>query len=413
MTTTLSGTPDTAPLPLLDDLRGIPLRFWALAVVGSAVALVFALQTDWTPFGYNQDSLQGTAWGDLADDVSTVLLTLVPLVALRLPFLAGLLAYLPFVATAFDGRHSWPFTIFLALVAAAMVALWRSPRAAIALGVAALVPVATTLLTWSVISLPYDFDIVSTSRTGDRWWTAAMFGLAVAAALGIAQLLKRTWWSSQRAAGLEARAADVERESTVLSERARLAHDLHDVVAHHVSLIAVRAETAPYTVPDLSPAAATLMSAIADDSRRALDELRGVLGVLRRSEDPGAGDRAPAPQPGAGDLERLVEEARAAGSPVALEASGLCDVPAATGYVVYRVVQEALTNARRHAPGAPVEVVARAAGDVVEVTVANASPRPLGPAGGGLTGMRERVEALGGTFAVTHVGGQVVVRARL
>ena len=58
-------------------------------------------------------------------------------------------------------------------------------------------------------------------------------------------------------------------------------------------------------------------------------------------------------------------------------------------------------------------MVARAAGDVVEVTVANASPRPLGPAGGGPTGMRERVEALGGTFAVTHVGGQVVVRARL
>ena len=146
----------------------------------------------------------------------------------------------------------------------------------------------------------------------------------------------------------------VENEAAVLDERSRLARDLHDVVAHHVSLIAVRAETAPYTYPDLSTDARLILSEIATDSRTALDELRGVLGILRRSDD--AGRRTP--QPSAIDIGGLVLKAQSTTDVVSASLQGLETVQPTPGYVAYRVVQEALTNARRHAPGAPVDVTA-------------------------------------------------------
>ena len=148
---------------------------------------------------------------------------------------------------------------------------------------------------------------------------------------------------------LAARSGEVEQQAAVVEERARLARDLHDVVAHHVSLIAVRAETAPYTHPDLDPQARSVLGDIAADARLALDELRGVLGILGRS---GAVERAP--QPTWSDITALVERTRSAGVDIEMIGDTSAEVGPSAGYAAYRVVQEALTNARKHAPGARV-----------------------------------------------------------
>jgi len=180
-----------------------------------------------------------------------------------------------------------------------------------------------------------------------------------------------------------------------------------------VSLVAVRAETAPYTAPGLSTEAAEAFAEIAEDSRRALTELRTILGVLRR-EDGTAPELAPLP--GAPELPALVEQVRRCGVRVDAELpADLSRLDGAVGLVVYRVVQESLSNAVRHAPGAAVEVRV-AFGTDVRVTVTNTPAtgtgtppdRPSGTAAPGtaapgrpalgLIGMRERVTCLGGAL---------------
>ena len=133
---------------------------------------------------------------------------------------------------------------------------------------------------------------------------------------------------------------------------------------------------------------------LADDARSALGELRQVLNVLQRTAGPGR-----APQPTACDVADLVDQARAAGQDVTL--TGRCDgVPDAPGYVLYRAAQEALTNARRHAPGAPTTVELTHTAQVAGLRVTNPVDRTdaVVVPGRGLTGMRERVEALGGAL---------------
>jgi signal transduction histidine kinase len=200
-------------------------------------------------------------------------------------------------------------------------------------------------------------------------------------------------------------------DGAVTAERARLARDLHDVVAHHISLIAVRAEAAPYLHPDLDDRAREVLAGVATDARQALDELRQVLTVLRRSQD---AERAP--QPGAADIMTLVEAARAAGQQIdATAPSGAIEAPAATGYVLYRVAQEALTNARRHAPGSPVRLDLVGGPDGWGLRVQNPVPEGGGPLvpGRGIAGMRERVATLGGTLDVIGTAQEVVVHALL
>jgi signal transduction histidine kinase len=210
----------------------------------------------------------------------------------------------------------------------------------------------------------------------------------------------------------------------VLTERARIARELHDVVAHHMSLIAVRAETAPYRLGELPEPARGEFAEISKASREALTEMRRLLGVLRSE-----GERAPvAPQPSLADLSTLVDGARAAGTPVEFKVEGeLTGVPAAAELSAYRVVQESLSNAARHAAGAPVDLVLRRTAEELTVRVRNgpgpagaAASRRAGPAdpasepGQGIRGMRERVTMLGGHLSAhpTAEGG-FEVRATL
>jgi signal transduction histidine kinase len=237
--------------------------------------------------------------------------------------------------------------------------------------------------------------------------------LLITAVLVVGHLVRR--WVQVRGALAAELAAEQER-GAVLTERARIARELHDVVAHHMSLIAVRAETAQYRLSELPEPARGEFAEISKESREALTEMRRLLGVLRSE-----GDQAlVAPQPGLADLSTLVNNARAAGTPVEFKVEGeLKGVPAAAELSAYRLVQESLSNAARHAAGAPVELVLRRTGDELVVRVRN-GPGAVGPAnrpgepGQGIRGMRERVTMLGGHLSTlpTREGG-FEVRATL
>jgi len=196
----------------------------------------------------------------------------------------------------------------------------------------------------------------------------------------------------------------------VLEERAQIAREMHDVVAHHMSMIAVRAETAPYRLTDLPESAREELAGIATAARGALTDMRRLLGVLR-AED---GEAPTAPQPGLADLDGLVATAQSSGVEVTLTADGLGAVPETVGLAAYRIMQEALANAARHAPGGSVTIDARGLSDRLELEVRNRRTGPATPGGGhGLIGMRERAALLGGTLTAGPERFDFVVRATL
>lgn len=206
--------------------------------------------------------------------------------------------------------------------------------------------------------------------------------------------------TTQRALLEQAEVSELEKaRRAVLEERTRIAREMHDVVAHHMSMIAVQAETAPFRLGELPEPARAEFVAIAGSAREALTDMRRLLGVLRSETD-----TAPtAPQPGLADVPELVAAARRVGVEVAYRDSGpasTSDGPA--GLAAYRVVQEALANAARHAPGAAVAVTVTDDDGAVHVRVVNeAPPGPVAaPAGTGhgIAGMRERAALLGGTL---------------
>ena len=195
--------------------------------------------------------------------------------------------------------------------------------------------------------------------------------------------------------------AESEREllakDAVLTERTRIAREMHDAVGHRVSLMVLQAGAIEMAAGDRDRVA-TLAEQVQVAGRQALDELRQAVGVLRSSDQ----DDAPlAPQPGLDDLERLVKECRTAGMTVELHSPAALSVDPVTSRAAYRIVQEALTNAGKHAPGSHVTVdVDRSERELV-VRVRNGAGRPVAdaPGGGfGLIGLRERVRTLGGRF---------------
>jgi len=205
-------------------------------------------------------------------------------------------------------------------------------------------------------------------------------------------------------------------EHTARGERARIARELHDVVAHHISMIAVQAETARLTTPGMPAAGAQRLSEIGDTARAGLTEMRRLLGVLREDAQAEA-DRHP--QPGLEQLPGLVDEARqSCGAGYRLIISGPpATVDPGVGLAAYRIVQEALTNARRHAPGAAVDVEVHYGDGELRLRIRDNGPGPNGtaPAGGhGLPGMQERAAAVHGELraGAATVGG-FLVEARL
>lgn len=206
-------------------------------------------------------------------------------------------------------------------------------------------------------------------------------------------------------------------EHAARGERARIARELHDVVAHHISMIAVQAETARLATPGLPAVGAQRLAAIGDTARSALTEMRRLLGVLREDADAEGPDLRP--QPGLEQLNELLDQQRGiAGSRARLILTG-APTPLDPGVelAVYRIIQEALTNARRHAPGAGVDVELRYAADLLSLRIRDNGPGPAAdPATGGhgLLGMRERATAVGGRLRTgSAAGGGFLVEATL
>lgn len=231
--------------------------------------------------------------------------------------------------------------------------------------------------------------------------------LAVAAwALGERLKARRLRIAAERAeAEREVRERELLTERRLTDERLRIARELHDVVAHGVSVMVVQAGAAR-TVLDTDPERAKeAMRAVEETGRDALAEMRRLLGLLRsgRADEP---ERAP--QPGIGDLDALVAQSNDAGTPTRLERSGVVDdVPDATALTVYRIAQEALTNVRRHAgPGARATVRLAREGDELAVEVIDDGRGGTPVPGHGLAGMRERAAALGGTVEAGPAPGR-------
>jgi signal transduction histidine kinase len=209
------------------------------------------------------------------------------------------------------------------------------------------------------------------------------------------------------------------RDQAVVAERLRIARELHDVVAHHVSVMGVQAAAAG-RVLDRDPAAAReALAAVSSSSRAAVGQMRDLLGTLRSGEvaagaDPATIEPARAPQPALADLVRLVEEMRV-GSTRQVTHSLVQDRPDAVDAVppqlqltAYRIVQEALTNIRRHSTATRVSVTVRAREELEVEVLDNGRPRPgTSGTGMGLLGIRERVQILGGTAEIgsRHGGG--------
>lgn len=256
----------------------------------------------------------------------------------------------------------------------------------------------------------------SGSSTGLLAYLVPLTTIVVTAwALGTLGRIRRAYVDTlvDRAERIEREAAQ-QVELAARDERARIAREMHDVVAHGLSVIVVQADGARYAATKEPQRATEALATIAETGREALTEMRQLLGLLRSEDGP-----ALAPQPGLADVDALVEEARTTGMPVELRRDPqLPRVPDSVGLTVYRIVQESLTNVRKHAgPAASAEVVLGWDGGSLQVEVADdgrgAATRPDGR-GLGLAGIRERVAVHGGTVdAGPRPGGGFAVSARI
>ena len=205
---------------------------------------------------------------------------------------------------------------------------------------------------------------------------------------------------------------DLQAQAAVAVERGRIARELHDVVAHNVSMMVVQAGAADRVLEGDQPDVRRALAAIAGTGRETVDEMRLLLGVVRSDEGDGL-----SPQPGLADLDQLVSNVRSAGLHVDLRVEGeRSPLSPGVDLSAYRIVQEALTNVLKHAESATVEVTVRYANDAVQVEVCDdGRPRePTAGGGNGLIGMRERVAMLGGEFrAGARRDGGFAVFARL
>ncbi len=224
-------------------------------------------------------------------------------------------------------------------------------------------------------------------------WSESLFGI------GFAGLVLVTAWTLGFAARERRRhaaeSAARRTEQAVAQERLRIARELHDIVAHSMSLIAVQAGIGNHVAEQRPAAAREALRVIEATSRGSLTEMRHLLGVLRSEVD----GPALAPAPGPAGIPALVERARTAGVTVSVALDDTAELPEGTGLSVYRIVQEALTNVVRHAAPARCAVTVAVAAEAVRVEVTNDGPQAEpGACGHGLIGMRERVAVYGGTF---------------
>ncbi|WP_036968080.1 sensor histidine kinase [Promicromonospora kroppenstedtii] len=310
----------------------------------------------------------------------------------RFPAVCMLLVAAGFAAAQVTGYHSFAGNALGVALVSTGAHLGRRRR------------VVPAVLTVAYVALAVVLDRLTGAERVDELVT---FYLAMALAWGVG-----VWLRSTRAAEAERRRRVA--QDTLVAERTRIARELHDVVTHHVTAMVVQTEAAKYLTAAPERMGRTL-DAVTDTGRHAIADLRHLLDLL----DPGHDGAARTPS--AGEVRDLVEQTRRAGQPVELVEDGEPARSAdSAGLTVYRVVQEALTNALKHAHGAPTAVDVRHTEReiVVEISTAgtggSSGTAVPGGSGRGLAGLRERVVTLGGEFGTERLDDAgFVVRARV
>jgi signal transduction histidine kinase len=364
---------------VLGPSRVLPVPRWRFLWFGIPLAILALIGLSAANVEYLQDNRSISGWLTALLSAGAVLPVAI---AVRRPVVAWRVAYpMLFLGTVYAGAdESWPWTpvqiVCFLIVMLLLAAVEESAVTA-----------------WAVA-----FTIVVPFLYTDQ---ANAFGIAVlfvVIAL-IGDMISRRRRAHRQLAE-QAELTELERaRRAILEERTRIAREMHDVVAHHMSMIAVQAETAPYRVPDLTEPAREELAGIAASARSALSDMRRLLGVLRADDEEALRE----PQPGLAELPTLVETARRAGMRVTYAGNDVGAVPEPVGLAAYRIAQEALANAARHAPGAEVHLSVRAVPGRLELTVHNGAPTGDAQAapghGHGLVGMRERAELLGGDLS--------------
>ncbi|MFD7160265.1 sensor histidine kinase [Kribbella sp. NPDC059898] len=266
-----------------------------------------------------------------------------------------------------------------------------------------------------------------------RYWANSDWKQQVTTMGGLAALVFGVWAFGERrrtrglyVAQLEERAAQLERDRdresklAVSNERTRIAREIHDVVAHGLSIMIVQADGGLYAADQSPEAAKKALATIGDTGRASLTEMRKMLGLLKQDEQSELGPHQPRPQPGVSSLPELIEKVREAGLAVEYAVTGQPrELPALLGLTAYRIVQEGLTNTLKHAgPGARTSVALDFGREMLTVVVTDdgrgAGVAPSADPGHGLVGMRQRVSVSGGTVnAGPKAGGGYEVVARL
>jgi signal transduction histidine kinase len=256
---------------------------------------------------------------------------------------------------------------------------------------------AATALVFAIGCFGIGFASSSTNGHSDFAFTLVIASAGWLIGRGMHGRVSQTHELAERTRRLEEQ-AEVERVAAVAEERRRIARDLHDVIAHSVSVMVVQAGAAEDVFERDPEGVLEPIRAVQETGRAALVEISRLLGLLRAD----GAELGLAPQPRLDDLPELVAQTRAAGQPVELRSEGTPRaLPLGIDLSIYRIAQEALTNARKHSAGAGAEVVLRYGDDVVELTVENdaaAGPGEAHGGGHGLIGMHERVAVFGGTL---------------
>jgi len=302
---------------------------------------------------------------------------------------------------ALAGRDRWPLVAVAVTAGAADVYIglgypYGPVFVSVVVALFAAVQAGRRRATWSLAAAGYGGFVVAylvdprLEQSAD-WVHLAMVAGWLVVVLAVSDVVRSR---HQHAADLE-RAAAEEDQRRIGEQRLRLAQEIHDVLAHNISLINVQASVALHLLDDEPDQARPALTTIKEASREALHELRAALDLLREGEAPRA------PEPRLADLDTLVEGVRAGGLVVRVEDSGTAaPLPAAVELAAYRIVQEALTNVTRHARARSVTVrLAYEDGVTVEVTddgVGSPAAEPGNGTGNGIRGMRERAAALGG-----------------
>ncbi|MFH8241254.1 sensor histidine kinase [Streptomyces sp. NPDC018321] len=368
--------------------RWVRLLPWGVAFVLCVALLPTTIQVLTADYGLNGGLASALA---VAQSAPLLLAVVRPLRAWYVVFAADVAGALALRTVDFEERLLWPFPPMgiVGYVGLCLALGLRERRR-------------TLLLVW-LATAGANVGLGFATPHGTDAMTLLLTILGGITLLLAAALRER--YEAQRRLAEQETISEAERgRRTLLEERARIARELHDVVAHHMSVITVQADTAAYRLDRLTPDVQEEFTSIAATARESLGEMRRLLGVLRSEEAHGE----LAPQPGLTRIGQLVEATVRAGVPVEFTPCD-ADVSETVGLSAYRIVQEALANVVRHAPGAPtrVSVSASAAEDGARLTVlvVNGPPpeppvAPLeeGGTGHGLVGMRERVRLVGGTL---------------